>query len=145
MLSLKLGGLSRGELWGCTVYPGGGGLSALQWLGGAWRRPPFTPSCVCRKYYLKHWPAWLLLDETLNSSRGRSCTWGILMRELCFYFLIIFLWYFPKDFVSPHVKLFSERNFGELGPSVDLLSPIINMEDMRYGNKTQSANVMGGV
>ncbi|XP_055361484.1 uncharacterized protein crybg1a isoform X2 [Betta splendens] len=49
------------------------------------------------------------------------------------------------DFVSPHIKLFSERNFGELGLSVDLLNPIINMEDTHHGSKTQSANVMGGV
>lgn len=68
------------------------------------------------------------------------------MRELGFHFLIILLCYYPpKDFVSPHVKLFSERNFDELGLSVDLLDPVINMEDVRHGVKTQSVNVMGGV
>ncbi|XP_036928407.1 uncharacterized protein crybg1a isoform X3 [Acanthopagrus latus] len=49
------------------------------------------------------------------------------------------------DFLSPHVKLFSERNFDTLGLSVDLLGPVINMEDVGYGVKTQSINVMSGV
>uniref|UniRef100_A0A3B4XNX0 Crystallin beta-gamma domain containing 1a n=1 Tax=Seriola lalandi dorsalis TaxID=1841481 RepID=A0A3B4XNX0_SERLL len=49
------------------------------------------------------------------------------------------------DFLSPHVKLFSERNFNELGLNVDLLGPVLNMEDVGHGIKTQSANVMGGV
>uniref|UniRef100_A0A3Q3JCT0 Beta/gamma crystallin 'Greek key' domain-containing protein n=1 Tax=Monopterus albus TaxID=43700 RepID=A0A3Q3JCT0_MONAL len=46
------------------------------------------------------------------------------------------------DFLSPHVKLFSERNFDL---SVDLLVPILNMENVGHGVKTQSVNVMGGV
>ncbi|XP_056249881.1 uncharacterized protein crybg1a [Seriola aureovittata] len=49
------------------------------------------------------------------------------------------------DFLSPHVKMFSERNFNELGLNVDLLGPVLNMEDVGHGIKTQSANVMGGV
>ncbi|KAK2825887.1 hypothetical protein Q5P01_020101 [Channa striata] len=49
------------------------------------------------------------------------------------------------DFVSPHVKLFSERNFDELGLNLDLLGPILNMEDVSHGIKTQSVSVMGGV
>ncbi|XP_070835547.1 beta/gamma crystallin domain-containing protein 1 [Chaetodon trifascialis] len=49
------------------------------------------------------------------------------------------------DFLSPHVKLFSERHFDELGLKVDLLSPVVNMEDVGYGVKTQSVNVMSGV
>ncbi|XP_044021559.1 uncharacterized protein crybg1a isoform X2 [Siniperca chuatsi] len=49
------------------------------------------------------------------------------------------------DFLSPHVKLFSERHFDELGLNVDLLGPVLNMEDVGYGVKTQSVSVMGGV
>uniref|UniRef100_A0A4W5MMI4 Beta/gamma crystallin 'Greek key' domain-containing protein n=1 Tax=Hucho hucho TaxID=62062 RepID=A0A4W5MMI4_9TELE len=33
------------------------------------------------------------------------------------------------DFLSPHVKLFSERDFGERGVHMDLLGPVTNMED----------------
>ncbi|XP_067337085.1 serine-rich adhesin for platelets-like isoform X2 [Channa argus] len=49
------------------------------------------------------------------------------------------------DFVSPQVKLFNGLNFDELGLSLDLLGPVINMEDISYGIRTQSVSVMGGV
>ncbi|XP_029317066.1 nascent polypeptide-associated complex subunit alpha, muscle-specific form [Cottoperca gobio] len=49
------------------------------------------------------------------------------------------------DFMSPHIKLFSEQHFDELGLSVDLLGPVQNMENVSHGVKTQSVNVMGGV
>uniref|UniRef100_A0A8C7KS07 Crystallin beta-gamma domain containing 1a n=1 Tax=Oncorhynchus kisutch TaxID=8019 RepID=A0A8C7KS07_ONCKI len=50
-----------------------------------------------------------------------------------------------SDFLSPHVKLFSERDFGERGVHMDLLGPVTNMEDTCCGPKTQSINVQGGV
>uniref|UniRef100_A0A3Q3W411 Beta/gamma crystallin 'Greek key' domain-containing protein n=1 Tax=Mola mola TaxID=94237 RepID=A0A3Q3W411_MOLML len=49
------------------------------------------------------------------------------------------------DFLSPHVKLFSERHFEHLGLNVDLLGPVVNMENVGYGVKTQSVNVISGV
>ncbi|XP_042356279.1 beta/gamma crystallin domain-containing protein 1 isoform X2 [Plectropomus leopardus] len=49
------------------------------------------------------------------------------------------------DFLSPHVKLFSERHFDVLGLHVDLLGPVLSLEDVAHGCKTQSINVMGGV
>ncbi|KAI3367981.1 hypothetical protein L3Q82_026805 [Scortum barcoo] len=49
------------------------------------------------------------------------------------------------DFQSPHVKLFSEPDLNELGLNVDLMGPVPNMEDVSYGVKTQSVNVLGGV
>ncbi|XP_038584262.1 uncharacterized protein crybg1a isoform X3 [Micropterus salmoides] len=49
------------------------------------------------------------------------------------------------DFLSPHIKLFTERHCDELGLNVDLMVPVFNMEDVGYGVKTQSAKVMGGV
>ncbi|XP_034015928.1 titin homolog [Thalassophryne amazonica] len=49
------------------------------------------------------------------------------------------------DFQCPHVKLFSDLDFGELGLSMDLVGPIPNMEGVGYGIKTQSVNVLGGV
>lgn len=50
-----------------------------------------------------------------------------------------------QEFQSPHVKLFSERHFNELGLNVDLLFPVPNMEGFEHGGKTQSVNVMSGV
>ncbi|KAJ8356869.1 hypothetical protein SKAU_G00196630, partial [Synaphobranchus kaupii] len=49
------------------------------------------------------------------------------------------------DFQSPHLKLFSERDFGDRALSVDLYGPVGNMEETGYGLKTQSIDVFGGV
>ncbi|XP_069016557.1 microtubule-associated protein futsch [Embiotoca jacksoni] len=49
------------------------------------------------------------------------------------------------DFLSPHLKLFSEQSFSERGNNVDLLGPVLNMEDVGHGVKTQSVHVTGGV
>ncbi|XP_059212877.1 beta/gamma crystallin domain-containing protein 1-like [Centropristis striata] len=49
------------------------------------------------------------------------------------------------DFMSPHLKMFSDRDFGELGINIDLTVPVINMDDTGYGVKTQSVDVIGGV
>ncbi|XP_061553389.1 beta/gamma crystallin domain-containing protein 1 [Phycodurus eques] len=49
------------------------------------------------------------------------------------------------DFLSPHIKLFSEPNLDERGLSVDLMGPVINMEDIGHGGKTQSINILSGV
>ncbi|XP_027896571.1 uncharacterized protein LOC114158874 isoform X1 [Xiphophorus couchianus] len=50
-----------------------------------------------------------------------------------------------SDFLSPHLKLFSDRNFGKLGVNVDLTLPVVNMDDTGYGMKTQSIDVSSGV
>ncbi|XP_061651000.1 uncharacterized protein crybg1a isoform X3 [Phyllopteryx taeniolatus] len=49
------------------------------------------------------------------------------------------------DFLSPHIQLFSEPNLDERGLSVDLMGPVINMDDIGHGGKTQSINVLSGV
>ncbi|XP_037342345.2 uncharacterized protein crybg1a isoform X2 [Pungitius pungitius] len=49
------------------------------------------------------------------------------------------------DFQSPHVKLFSERHFDQLGLNTDLLGPVPSMVDFSHAGKTQSVNVMRGV
>ncbi|XP_042244892.1 uncharacterized protein crybg1a isoform X1 [Thunnus maccoyii] len=72
--------------------------------------------------------------EYPHCSHWGGCEDGFLsLRPLC------------TDFLSPHVKLFSGRGFDELGLNVDLLGPVLNMEDISHGIKTQSINVMGGV
>ena len=47
--------------------------------------------------------------------------------------------------MAPHLKMFSDRDFGELGVNIDLTVPVINMDDTGYGMKTQSVDVIGGV
>ncbi|KAM6992411.1 uncharacterized protein LKV04_008472 [Tautogolabrus adspersus] len=49
------------------------------------------------------------------------------------------------DFLSPHLKMFSDRNFGDLGVNIDLSVPVINIDDTGYGLKTQSIDVIRGV
>ncbi|XP_076848228.1 uncharacterized protein crybg1a isoform X2 [Brachyhypopomus gauderio] len=49
------------------------------------------------------------------------------------------------DFVSPSLKVFSEREFAERSLSVDLLGPVLAMQDTSYGTKIQSAEVLSGV
>uniref|UniRef100_UPI0037E8C346 beta/gamma crystallin domain-containing protein 1-like n=1 Tax=Semicossyphus pulcher TaxID=241346 RepID=UPI0037E8C346 len=49
------------------------------------------------------------------------------------------------DFLSPHLKMFSDRNFGDHGVNIDLSVPVINMDDTGYGVKTQSIDVISGV
>nr|XP_020443750.1 absent in melanoma 1 protein-like isoform X2 [Monopterus albus] len=49
------------------------------------------------------------------------------------------------DFMSPHLKMFADRDFGRLGVNIDLTGPVINMDDTDYGIKTHSVDVIGGV
>uniref|UniRef100_A0A673LI10 Absent in melanoma 1 protein-like n=1 Tax=Sinocyclocheilus rhinocerous TaxID=307959 RepID=A0A673LI10_9TELE len=49
------------------------------------------------------------------------------------------------EFMTPHVRLFSERDFSERGMNVDLLEPVISMEATGFGINTQSAEVLSGV
>uniref|UniRef100_A0A673L6V8 Absent in melanoma 1 protein-like n=1 Tax=Sinocyclocheilus rhinocerous TaxID=307959 RepID=A0A673L6V8_9TELE len=49
------------------------------------------------------------------------------------------------DFMTPHVRMFSEWDFSERGMNVDLLEPVISMETTGFGIKTQSVEVLSGV
>lgn len=47
--------------------------------------------------------------------------------------------------MSPHLRMFSDKDFGKLGANIDLTVPVINMDDTGYGMKTQSIDVIGGM
>ncbi|XP_058630352.1 beta/gamma crystallin domain-containing protein 2 [Onychostoma macrolepis] len=49
------------------------------------------------------------------------------------------------DFSSPHMKMFSEPDFSERGVSIDLLGPLDNAMNTRYGPQTRSIEVLAGV
>lgn len=49
------------------------------------------------------------------------------------------------DFMSPHLKMFTDRDFGKLGLNIDLTVPVINLDETGYGTKTQSLDVISGV
>ncbi|XP_031436891.1 beta/gamma crystallin domain-containing protein 1 isoform X2 [Clupea harengus] len=50
-----------------------------------------------------------------------------------------------SDLMSPHLKMFSEVDFGDRGVNVDLFVPVLNMEDTGYGTKTRSIDVKSGI
>uniref|UniRef100_A0A8C6U3R5 Beta/gamma crystallin 'Greek key' domain-containing protein n=1 Tax=Neogobius melanostomus TaxID=47308 RepID=A0A8C6U3R5_9GOBI len=50
-----------------------------------------------------------------------------------------------SDFMSPHIKMFSDRDFGKLGVNINLTVPVINLDETGYGLKTQSMDVLSGV
>ncbi|XP_053736192.1 beta/gamma crystallin domain-containing protein 1-like isoform X2 [Synchiropus splendidus] len=50
-----------------------------------------------------------------------------------------------SDFLTPHLKMFSDLNFGQLGVNIDLAVPVGNMEETGYGTRTQSIDVISGV
>ncbi|XP_026884572.2 titin homolog [Electrophorus electricus] len=50
-----------------------------------------------------------------------------------------------SEFTSPNIKLFSEPEFAERSLSVDLLGPVLAFQDVNYGTKTQSVEVLSGV
>ncbi|XP_052001050.1 beta/gamma crystallin domain-containing protein 1-like isoform X2 [Xyrauchen texanus] len=49
------------------------------------------------------------------------------------------------DYMTPHIRMFSEREFSKRGMNVDLLEPVLNMESTGFGIKTQSVEVLSGV
>ncbi|XP_063110021.1 beta/gamma crystallin domain-containing protein 1 [Cavia porcellus] len=49
------------------------------------------------------------------------------------------------DFSNAHMIMYSEKNFGSKGSSIDVLGIVANLNETGYGVKTQSINVLSGV
>ncbi|CAN0170468.1 unnamed protein product [Rangifer tarandus platyrhynchus] len=49
------------------------------------------------------------------------------------------------DFLNAHMIMYSEKNFGPKGSSIDVLGIVANLKETGYGVKTQSINVLSGV
>ncbi|XP_019521417.1 PREDICTED: absent in melanoma 1 protein [Hipposideros armiger] len=49
------------------------------------------------------------------------------------------------DFSNAHMIMYSEKNFGSKGSSIDVLGIVANLKETGYGVKTQSINVLTGV
>uniref|UniRef100_A0A8D2B181 Crystallin beta-gamma domain containing 1 n=1 Tax=Sciurus vulgaris TaxID=55149 RepID=A0A8D2B181_SCIVU len=49
------------------------------------------------------------------------------------------------DFSNAHMIMYSEKNFGSKGSSIDVLGIVANLKETGYGVKTQSINVLSGV
>ncbi|XP_041107203.1 uncharacterized protein crybg1a isoform X2 [Polyodon spathula] len=50
-----------------------------------------------------------------------------------------------SDFLAPHMKMYSEKDFNEKGHTIDVLGLVPIMEDTGFGESTQSADVISGV
>ncbi|XP_041927677.1 beta/gamma crystallin domain-containing protein 1 isoform X2 [Alosa sapidissima] len=50
-----------------------------------------------------------------------------------------------SDLTSPHLKMFSELDFGDRGVNIDLFVPVPNMENTGYGSRTRSMDVLSGI
>ena len=50
-----------------------------------------------------------------------------------------------QDFSNAHMIMYSEKNFGSKGSSIDVLGIVANLKETGYGVKTQSINVLSGV
>uniref|UniRef100_A0A8C5PM10 Crystallin beta-gamma domain containing 1 n=1 Tax=Leptobrachium leishanense TaxID=445787 RepID=A0A8C5PM10_9ANUR len=50
-----------------------------------------------------------------------------------------------SDFSTPQLTMYSDKDFDEKGPNINVLGIISNMEETGYGLKTQSINVLSGV
>ncbi|MGH0131939.1 UNVERIFIED_CONTAM: hypothetical protein FKN15_015741 [Acipenser sinensis] len=50
-----------------------------------------------------------------------------------------------SDFLAPHMKMYSEKDFSETGHTMDVLGLVPIMEDTGFGQITQSADVISGV
>uniref|UniRef100_A0A8C2LTM1 Crystallin beta-gamma domain containing 1 n=1 Tax=Cricetulus griseus TaxID=10029 RepID=A0A8C2LTM1_CRIGR len=50
-----------------------------------------------------------------------------------------------SDFSNAHMIMYSEKNFGSKGSSIDVLGIVANLKETGYGMKTQSINVLSGV
>ncbi|XP_056436675.1 beta/gamma crystallin domain-containing protein 1-like isoform X2 [Gadus chalcogrammus] len=49
------------------------------------------------------------------------------------------------DFISPHLKMFTDEDFGAHGAHIDLTVPVPSMELTGYGLRTKSVHVVDGV
>ncbi|XP_048209703.1 beta/gamma crystallin domain-containing protein 1 [Perognathus longimembris pacificus] len=49
------------------------------------------------------------------------------------------------DFSNAHMIMYSEKNFGSKGSSIDVLGIVANLKETGYGVKTQSVHVLSGV
>uniref|UniRef100_A0A8C0XL72 Beta/gamma crystallin 'Greek key' domain-containing protein n=1 Tax=Castor canadensis TaxID=51338 RepID=A0A8C0XL72_CASCN len=49
------------------------------------------------------------------------------------------------DFSNAHMIMYTEKNFGSKGSSIDVLGIVADLKDTGYGAKTQSINVLSGV
>ncbi|XP_071662774.1 beta/gamma crystallin domain-containing protein 1 isoform X1 [Patagioenas fasciata] len=101
-------------------------VGSMKVLGGVWvayEKPGFEGhQYLLEEGAYRDWTDWGGYDEELQSLRP-----------------II------GDFTSSHMIMYSEKDFGSKGSSINVLGIISNLKDTGYGLRTQSINVLSGV
>uniref|UniRef100_A0A8C8RT31 Crystallin beta-gamma domain containing 1 n=1 Tax=Pelusios castaneus TaxID=367368 RepID=A0A8C8RT31_9SAUR len=101
-------------------------LGSIKVLEGVWVAYE-KPGCEGHQYLLEEgayqeWQDWGGYNEELQSLRPVLA-----------------------DFTSPHMIMYSEKDFGTKGSNITVLGIISNLRDTGYGLRTQSINVLSGV
>ncbi|KAM8952983.1 beta/gamma crystallin domain-containing protein 1 [Pelodytes ibericus] len=101
-------------------------VGSMRVLGGLWvgyEKPGFEGhQYLLEEGDYEEWPQWSGYNEMLQSLRP-----------------------ILSDFSTPHITMYSEKDFDEKGPNINVLGIISNMEETGFGVRTQSINVLSGV
>uniref|UniRef100_A0A8C6W4N8 Crystallin beta-gamma domain containing 1 n=1 Tax=Nannospalax galili TaxID=1026970 RepID=A0A8C6W4N8_NANGA len=100
-----------------------GSMKVLRGVWVAYEKPNFTGhQYLLEEGEYKDWKDWGGYDGELQSLRP-----------------------ILGDFSNAHMIMYSEKNFGSKGSSIDVLGIVANLKETGYGVKTQSINVLSGV
>ncbi|KAM6185675.1 beta/gamma crystallin domain-containing protein 1 [Rhynchocyon petersi] len=100
-----------------------GSMKVLRGIWVAYEKPGFTGhQYLLEEGEYKDWKDWGGYDGELQSLRP-----------------------ILGDFSNAHMIMYSEKNFGSKGSSIDVLGIVANLKETGYGVKTQSINVLSGV
>ncbi|XP_051781301.1 uncharacterized protein crybg1a isoform X2 [Erpetoichthys calabaricus] len=109
----------------CSVSNFGsvGSFKILRGIWVAYEKPGFEgPQYLLEEGEYKDWSDWACSPITIQSLRTTL-----------------------SDFLAPHVKFFSEPDFGDQGLIIDIMEQVANFDLTMYGSRTQSIEVIGGV
>ncbi|XP_069929836.1 beta/gamma crystallin domain-containing protein 1 isoform X1 [Oryctolagus cuniculus] len=125
MCSLSVEGGETGETAGdaCLPLSSVGSMKVLRGIWVAYEKPGFTGhQYLLEEGEYKDWQDWGGYSGELQSLRP-----------------------ILGDFSNAHMIMYSEKNFGSKGSSIDVLGIVANLKETGYGVKTQSINVLSGV
>ncbi|XP_026582448.1 beta/gamma crystallin domain-containing protein 1 isoform X1 [Pseudonaja textilis] len=101
-------------------------IGSIKVKGGIWvayEKPGFEGhQYLLEEGEYQKWPDWGGYDEQLQSLRPVL-----------------------GDLMHPHMIMYTEKDFGSKGSSINVLGIISNLKDTGYGLRTQSVNVISGV
>ncbi|XP_037698193.1 beta/gamma crystallin domain-containing protein 1 [Choloepus didactylus] len=107
----------------CLPFTSVGSMKVLRGIWVAYEKPGFTGhQYLLEEGEYKDWKDWGGYNGEIQSLRP-----------------------ILGDFSNAHMIMYSEKNFGSKGSSIDVLGIVANLKETGYGVKTQSINVLSGV